>query len=500
MKRIPLPLIAALFICLISCQREPQKPEQPNIIFILVDDLGWKDVGFMGSKFYETPNIDNLAGEGMIFTQAYAACAVCSPTRASILTGRYPARIGITDWIRGRYSDVIIPENKQNLSGYDTIPNRKLLTPKNPYWMEHKELTLAEMLKTRGYVTGHIGKWHLGPDEWSPLTQGFDFNAGGEDYGQPPSYFDPYTRGDFSIKSLPPRSPGEYLTDREADEAVLFIMKNKDKPFFLYLAHYAVHTPIQAKRETTSYFKNKAKDIGLPPLSVTETPTAILYHRSPLVGQRNPEYAAMIKSVDEATGKIMKTLDNLKLSKNTIIVFFSDNGGHIVSTDNRPLKLGKGYPYEGGIREPLIIKWPGVTESGTKSEIPVSSIDFFPTLCHAANIQMPDSIVIDGINLIPLLEQSGNLDTRDLFWHFPHYWWGTEVKPYSIVRSGNYKLIKHWDYGIYQLFDLSTDIFEDNDLGKEMPEKVAELEKKLYNWFEVTGAKLPQENPLYEKR
>ncbi len=500
MKWLCLSFVGAIVISLFSCQREPQKLEQPNIIFILVDDLGWKDVGFMGSKFYETPNIDRLAGEGMVFTNAYAASAVCSPTRASILTGRYPARTGITDWIRGRYSGVVVPENRQNPSGYDTVPSRKSLTPKNPFWMEHSEITLAEMLKTKGYVTGHVGKWHLGPDEWSPLTQGFDFNAGGEDYGHPPSYFDPYTLGDFSIESLPSRNPGEYLTDREADEAVSFIEENKDHPFFLYLCHYAVHTPIQAKPDITDYFIHKAEELGLPPLSEKESASAITYHRIPLTGQRNPKYAAMIKSVDEATGKIIKTLDRLKLSDNTIIVFFSDNGGHVVSTDNRPLKLGKGFPYEGGIREPLIIKWPGMTNPGSTCDVPVSSIDFFPTLCQAANIQIPDSIIIDGIPLVSLLEESGSPAQRDLFWHFPHYWWGTAVKPYSVVRSGDYKLIKLWDYDAYQLYDLSRDISEDNDLAEELPEKVAELEKKLYRWFEETGAKLPVENPEYEKR
>lgn len=500
MKLIRIILYAIITLNLISCQTTPTAPEKPNIIFILVDDLGWKDLGYMGSKFYETPNIDKLAENGMIFTQAYAACAVCSPTRASILTGRYPARIGITDWIRGRYANVVIPEDKTYPTGYDTVPNRKLLTPKNPYWLKHDEVTLAEILKTQGYITGHVGKWHLGPEEWSPLTQGFDFNAGGEDYGHPPSYFDPYSRGDFAINSLPSRNLGEYLTDREADEALAFIEENKDQPFFLYLAHYAVHTPIKAKPEITSYFKEKARRLGVPALSLEDQPTSIMVHRMPLTGQRNPEYAAMIKSVDESTGKIMNKLKELKLSKNTIIVFFSDNGGHVVSTDNKPLKLGKGFPYEGGIREPLIFSWPGVTTPGSESNIPVSSIDFFPTLSSAANFEIPDSLVIDGKNLKPILEQKGEVETRDLFWHFPHYWWGSEVKPYSIIRSGNYKLIKHWDYEFTQLFDLSVDISEDNNLAGEMPEKVEELEKKLQDWFEQTGAKLPIKNPSYEKK
>jgi arylsulfatase A-like enzyme len=500
MKLLKIFLFVYPLLALVSCQMKPTKPEKPNIIFILVDDLGWKDVGFMGSTFYETPNIDKLAKDGMIFTQAYAAAAVCSPTRASILTGRYPARIGITDWIRGRYANVVIPENREYPTGYDTVPNRKLLAPKNPYWMNHEEVTLAELLKTRGYVTGHVGKWHLGPDDWSPFTQGFDFNAGGEDYGHPPSYFDPYSRGEFAINSLPSRKPGEYLTDREADEALAFIEDNKDQPFFLYLAHYAVHTPIKAKPEITSYFKEKAKRLDIPALSLEEEPTAIMYHRTPLIGQRNPEYAAMIKSVDESTGKIMDKLKELKISKNTVIVFFSDNGGHIVSTDNRPLKLGKGDPYEGGIREPLIIRWPGVTDPGSECDVPVSSIDFFPTLSSAANLEIPDSLVIDGKNLQPLLEQNGDLEPRDLYWHFPHYWWGTEVRPYSIIRSGDYKLIKLWDYGFTQLFDLSKDISERTNLVEEMPDKVEELEKKLQDWLEETNAKLPLENPLYEKK
>lgn len=497
MKQTFLLLILSSIILTWSCKNRETVSERPNIIFILVDDLGWRDVGFMGSTFYETPNLDKLAFEGMVFTQAYAACAVCSPTRASILTGRYPARVGITDWIRGRYSGIRVPSNKQNPVGYDTIPGRKLITPKNPHWMEHSELTIAEMLKSVGYATAHIGKWHLGFKDWSPLTQGFDVNAGGEDYGQPPSYFDPYTRGDFSIESLPPRDSGDYLTDREADEATKFIRANRTKPFFLCLCHYAVHTPIQAKTDYVEYFKIRADSLGIDPLGPDETVSSIFNHRRPLNGQRNPDYAAMISSVDDAAGRIMKTLDELGLTEKTIIIFFSDNGGHIVSTDNSPLKLGKGHPYEGGIREPLFINWPGLTEPGTRTKVPVSSIDFFPTICEAAGIQIPDTLTIDGLDLSPLLKQEGSIDRQDLFWHFPHYWWGTKVRPYSIVRSGKWKLIKHWEENSYELYNLSTDISETNNLAGEMPEKIEELEIKLSQWLEETGAKTPLPNPLY---
>ncbi len=480
-----------------GCNNQTGKEKLPNIIFVVVDDLGWRDVGFMGSKFYATPNIDALAADGMIFTNGYAACAVCSPTRASILTGRYPARIGITDWIRGRYSGFKVPQDKKYPEGYDKSPNRALQTPKNPHWMKHSEVTIAEMLKQKGYATGHIGKWHLGPDEWLPTSQGFDVNIGGEDYGQPPVYFDPYKRGKFSIETLSPRKTGEYLTDREGDEVVKFIRENKDRPFYLDLWHYAVHTPLQAKKNYIENAKNRADSLGIDPLGPDEDVGGIFRTKIPLHGQRNPVYAAMIKSVDEAMGKVLKTLDELSLRDNTIIIFFSDNGGHIVSTDNSPLRMGTGFPYEGGIREPLIISYPGVTKGGSNCDVPVSSIDFFPTICSWLDIDIPDTLIIDGKDITPLVKGKSAIDREDLFWHFPHYWWGTNVRPYSIVRSGDYKLIKHYEGGI-ELYNLKDDISETNDLADENPEKRKELEIKLNNWLEEVGAKLPVPNPDYQ--
>jgi arylsulfatase A-like enzyme len=481
-----------------GCRDQAGNKKLPNIIFVVVDDLGWRDVGFMGSEFYDTPNIDRLAGEGMTFTNGYAACAVCSPTRASILTGRYPARIGITDWIRGRYSGFKVPEDKKYPDGYDSNPNRALLTPKNPHWLKHSEVTIAEMLKQKGYTTGHIGKWHLGPDEWLPTSQGFDVNIGGEDYGQPPVYFDPYKRGKFYIETLPPRRKGEYLTDREGDEAVKFIRQNKDKPFFLDLWHYAVHTPLQAKKNYIENAKKRAVSLGIDPLGPDEDAGGIFRTKIPLHGQRNPTYAAMIKSVDEAMGKVLSALDSLGIRDNTIVVFFSDNGGHIVSTDNSPLRMGKGFPYEGGIREPLIISYPGITDEGSSCDVPVSSIDFFPTVCSWLNIDIPDSLVIDGKDISPLLKGEYDLGREDLFWHFPHYWWGQNVRPYSIVRSGDWKLIKHYEGG-EELYNLKEDISETNNLAESNPEKRKELENKLDNWLKIVDAKLPLPNPEYKK-
>jgi len=453
-----------------------QTDEKINFIFILIDDLGWMDTGCYGSKFYETPNIDRLAAEGMQFTNGYAACAVCSPTRAAVMTGRYPARTGVTDWIhfrdfRGSRTNL----NQKNPTEYVGGKNRKLLCPPNPFWMELEEITIAEILKPAGYTSCHVGKWHLGPDAWYPDKQGFDFNIAGCDYGQPPSYFDPYFRkGQGYIPTLKPRRKGEYLTDREADEAVQFIRRHKDKPFFLYLAHYAVHTPIQAKEELTEKYKNK-----------------------PLYGQKNPTYAAMIESVDDAMGKILSVLDELNLAERTVIFFTSDNGGLSNVTNNAPLRAGKGYPYEGGIREPLIIRWPGVIKPGTVSDEPITSVDYFPTICELASVGLPSDRAIDGVSLAEHLKSNGtkSLNREVIFWHFPHY--RNDVVPYSIIRADNWKLIKRYEGKTFELFNLKDDLSEKNDLSDKMPEKVKELDAKLSDWLKATGAKLPIPNPDY---
>ncbi len=456
------------FLTRLAAQETPKK--KPNIVFILVDDLGWVDTSCYGSGFYETPHIDALAAGGMLFTNAYAACAVCSPTRAAVMTGRYPARLGVTDWIRSRFQGGAIPDDKQNPTEYVTTGDRKLLCPPNALWMELEEVTVAEALKPAGYVSCHIGKWHLGADDWYPDQQGFDYNIGGCDYGQPPSYFDPYYRsGQGDIPTLEPRQEGEYLTDREADEAVNFIRQHKDQPFFLYMAHYAVHTPIQAKSDLTE--KYQAKE-----------PTH----------QKNAKYAAMIESVDDAVGKICAALDELDLADNTLVFFTSDNGGLSSVTDNRPLRAGKGYPYEGGIREPLIVRWPGVVAPGTVSDEPVTSVDYLPTICEAAEVPLPADREIDGVSLVGHLRSDGAepLNREAIFWHFPHY--RGNIVPYSIIRAGDWKLIKRYEGTTFELFNLADDLSEQNDRAGAMPEKVAELDAMLGQWLEHTNARLPR--------
>lgn len=444
--------------------------DKTNIILINVDDLGWVDLSCYGSGYYETPNIDKLAAQGMKFTNGYASCAVCSPTRASIMTGRYPARIGITDWIHhlDRKAHTAIGTGINPVEYVET-KDRPLLCPPNPYWMELEEITIAEMLKPAEYATCHIGKWHLGHRWWYPDKQGFDINIGGCEIGQPPTYFDPYYQHErrSSIPTLPPRKQGEYLSDREADEAVQFIKENKDRPFFLHLCPYAVHTPLEGKKELIAKYKNKKS-----------------------TNQSNAVYAAMVESVDQTVGKITWALDEAKLSDKTLVIFTSDNGGlkdH--STDNSPLRSGKGYPYEGGIRVPLIVRWPGKIEPGSVCDVPVTSVDFLPTVSEAANISLPDDRPIDGESLLPLLTQKSSLGRDAIYWHFPHY--RGEVVPYSIIRKGDWKLIKRYEGKTFELFNLKEDIGEKHELAEKMPAKVKELDTQLNVWLKHTDAKLP---------
>ena len=449
---------------------------KPNIVLVLVDDLGWMDTGCYGSRYYETPNIDRLASQGMRFTNGYAACAVCSPTRAAVLTGRYPARVGVTDWIRARFQGGAIPTDKKNPSGYVGGKNRRLLCPRNPLWMELDEITLAEALEPAGYTSCHIGKWHLGADDWYPEHQGFHYNYGGCDFGQPPSYFDPYANARQEIERIPtlePRKKGEYLEDRLGDEPVNFIRTHSDRPFFLYMANYAVHTPIQGREDLVEKYKAK-------------TPT----------NQKNPVYAAMVESVDHVVGKIMDALDANGQTENTIVIFTSDNGGLLGPTRNAPLRSGKGFPYEGGIREPVIVRWPGVVEPGTECDVPVTSVDYFPTLCAAAGVRLPSDRPIDGENIMPLLTRSGEINRDAIYWHFPHY--RGKLGPYSIVREGDWKLIKRYDEETFELYNLANDLSETRDLSQNMPAKARELDARLRAWLQETSAKLPKKNPDYE--
>ncbi|MDX9754933.1 MAG: sulfatase [bacterium] len=451
---------------------------KPNIVFILVDDLGWMDTGCYGSQYFETPHIDRLAAQGMRFTDAYAACAVCSPTRASILTGRYPARIGITDWIRAGFQGGAGSTAAEYPTAYVGTPKEAVLCPPNPFWLKHEERTIAELLKEQGYTTCHIGKWHLGSEQWYPETQGFDYNIGGCDYGQPPSYFDPYKNNRLAnIPTLPPRKEGEYLTDRLGDEAVAFIDAHADKPFFLYMANYAVHTPLQGKPDLVEKYTKKEK-----------------------TQQSHPIYAAMVQSVDECVGKIMRVLEEKGIADNTLILFTGDNGGlsdgNPAPTNNQPLREGKGYPYEGGIREPLIVRWPRRIKAGTLCDTPVTSVDFLPTLCEAAGAALPADRAIDGLSLMPLLRKEGEWTREAIFWHFPHYRYCTD--PYSIIRQGQWKLIKRYGQGTMELYNLKEDLSETTDLATEKPDIVNTLNERLQAWLQETGAKVPIPNPEYD--
>jgi len=459
-----------------------RKRRPPNFVIILVDDMGWTDLACFGSRYYETPNIDRLASEGMKFTNGYAACAVCSPTRAAVMTGRYPARVGVTDWIRARFQGG--RARKPGEPEYVGGRNSKVLCPRNPIWMEREEVTIAEALKPAGYVSCHIGKWHLGTDDYYPTRQGFDYNIGGCDYGQPPSYFDPYRNRRLTegIPTLKPRREGEYLTDRESDEAAAFIRKHAStgsaqaRPFFLYMAHYAVHTPIQGKRNLIEKYKAKR-------------PT----------NQKNPAYAAMVESVDDSTGRIMKALEEAGVADNTLVIFTSDNGGLLGPTHNAPLRAGKGWPYEGGIRVPVIVRWPGVVPRGSTCDAPVTSVDYFPTIVAAAGVKPPAGRTIDGENLAPLLRRTGGLKRDAIYWHFPHYR-GRNIPPYSIIRQGDWKLIKRYDGRPFELFNLKDDLGETTDLSEKMPEKVKQLDAKLTAFLKSAGAKVPRPNPDYKPR
>ena len=431
----------------------PSKGERPNFVFILVDDLGWADTGCYGNTFYETPNIDRLAGEGMRFTAAYAACPVCSPTRASILPGKYPARPHLTDWI---------PGHKR--------PKAKLEVPVFNQELPLQEVTIAEALREAGYASASLGKWHLGHAPFYPGHQGFDVNFAGDHRGQPPSYFYPYR-----IPSVHEGQPGEYLTDRTTDEALRFIEQNADRPFFVYLSHYAVHTPLQAKQALIEQYKAKVR---------------------PDQAHRNPVYAAMVHSVDESVGRVLDKLDELGIAGRTVVFFMSDNGGLARVTSNAPLRAGKGTLYEGGIREPMIVRGPGVVEPGSLCHVPVTSVDFFPTLLEMARVT-PRVKDIDGVSLAPLLRRQGRFQRDALYWHYPHYHPGGAT-PAGAVRCGDYKLIESYEDGRLELYDLKADIGEENNLAGQMPEKAAELRQMLHEWLEAVNAQMPSPNRDYE--
>jgi arylsulfatase A len=456
--------ITSLFLTVLPRTMEPRAADTPpNFVFILVDDFGWRDLGCYGSTFYKTPHIDQLASQGARFTDAYAACPVCSPTRASILTGKYPARLQLTDWLPGRRD----------------MPSQKLLRPEFKQQLPLEEVTLAEALKPLGYVSANIGKWHLGGARFGPRDQGFNVNIGGDHTGTPASYVYPFKNARVNMPNLENGQPGEYLTDRLAQEAESFIEANKDKPFFLYLPHFAVHIPLVAKQELTAKY---------------------LSHDRTGQTQTNAIYAAMIESLDESVGRILKKLEALDLARRTYVFFTADNGGlHVKegpntpATSNAPLRAGKGYLFEGGIRVPLIVRGPGI--ASTTSTVPVSSIDFFPTIAELAGLKIPNEL--DGVSLVGLLK-TGTAPKRDaLFWHYPHYS-NQGGKPGAAIRIGDFKLIQDYEDGQLSLFNLKDDISEQTDLAGQMPKKATELHARLDAWRRLVGAQMPMPNPDYK--
>jgi len=450
--------------------------KQTNFLFLLVDDMGWADIGANGSKFHETPHIDRLAKSGMRFTQGYAAGSVCSPTRASIMTGKHPVRVDITDWIPGQ----------SNLS---TNP---LLHPEDRHSLPLEEVTIAEELKQHGYQTFFAGKWHLGKaGEW-PTDQGFDINIGGHHKGSPPGgYYAPWTN-----PALKAKKKGEYLTERLTDESAKFLeTRDKSKPFLLYLSYYNIHTPIQPYRKRIDHYKAKAENTFTGP-----TPIQTEHDGKNRMRQDNPALASMVSAVDDSVGVLLDKLEELKLNENTVVIFFSDNGGlstlrRIGPGCNLPLRAGKGWLYEGGIREPTIISAPGITKPGSISTKPIISMDFFPTILDLAGLPLKPELHVDGDSLLTQLKgnDSGN---RTFHWHYPHYH-GSTWKPGAAIRDGDWKLIEFYHYNNFELYNLANDIGEQNNLSKTRPSKAQELREKLNKWQKKMNAQMPIPNPNY---
>lgn len=499
-----------------------------NVVFFLVDDMGWSDLGCYGSTFYETPHIDSFAKSAVKFNQAYAACHVCSPTRASIISGQYPARLHLTDWLPGRKN----------------FPFQKLQNVKVEQHLPYGQETLPRVLQENGYHTAIFGKWHLGEDSASTARQGFDLHIPDYNRGWPNgTYFSP-----FGMKGLEGGPRGEYLTDRLTDEALHWVEENKDHPFFLYLAHFAVHDPIQGRGDLVVKYEQKLRKQSHPqgkpyilegnpdeanPLSREELTALLQDKRYEGYGnlpdrtvkikqfQDNPQFAAMVESVDESLGRVVAKLRELGIANNTIIIFFADNGGmsaenignprrkisacdldKAFSTSNLPLRGGKGWLYEGGIREPLLIYLPEAGAQGKECDVPVISTDFYPTILQMTGIKIPSSYPGDGVDISALVkhpEQSAdNLRQRPLFWHFPQYSNHGAQSPGGAVRYGDYKLIEYYENNTVQLFNLKDDIGEQHDLSRTLPGKVKELRNMLHAWRKKVNADMPVRNPAYD--
>jgi arylsulfatase A-like enzyme len=468
----------SVFICVFCGCLNNQAAKQTNFLFFLVDDMGWADIGANGSTFHETPNIDRLAKSGMRFTQGYAAGSVCSPTRASILTGRHPVRVDITDWIPGQTNR----------------PANSLLHPEDRSHLPLEEVTIAEALKQHGYQTFFAGKWHLGEKGHWPTDQGFDINIGGHHRGSPPGgYYSPW-----SNPALKAKRKGEYLTERLTDESVKFL-ENRDesKPFLLYLSYYNIHTPIQAYKKHIDHYQSKAAKAF-----EGKTPTEPEHEGTNRTRQDNPALASMVAAVDESVGVLLAKLAELNLDKNTVVIFFSDNGGLSTLQGRRygpgcnlPLRGGKGWLYEGGVREPTIIRAPGVTQPSSVSHKPMVSMDFFPTMLDLAGLPAQPKLHADGQSLLPQLKGNDS-GTRTFYWHYPHYH-GSAWKPGASIRDGDWKVIEFYHYKNFELYNLATDPGERHNLAKANPTKAKRLRTKLAAWQKQMNAKMPVPNPEY---
>jgi arylsulfatase A-like enzyme len=460
---------------------EESRIKKQNIVFILADDLGVNDLSFAGSKYYETPSIDRIASEGVVFNQGYAACQVCSPSRASIMTGQSAARHGITDWIGAATGEI-----------WGNKRNTKILPPEYKHSLDDNSTTIAEALKQGGYKTFFAGKWHLGEAPSSPENNGFDVNKGGWEVGSPKGGF----YAPWENPKLIAKHDGESLTMRLAQETADFITQNKDTTFFAFLSFYAVHAPIQTTEDKWRKYRNKAEKQGIPDSGFEME--RVLPIRNV---QDNPIYAGLVETMDDAVGLVLNKLEELGLDENTIIVFTSDNGGvasgDAFSTSNLPLRGGKGYQWEGGIREPYIIKAPSLKNTPKSIDYPVSGIDFYPTLLDLVDVETKPTQVIDGVSLLPLLKGE-SLENRALFWHYPHY--GNQGgEPASIIRRNEWKLIHYYEDGRDELYNLTYDSAEKQDVIKENMDLAKKLRTELDTYLQSVHANTPIENLNYNK-
>ena len=474
-------VIILVYACGLATNAE-SPANRPNLIIFLVDDMGWMDSTVYGSQYYDTPNMERLARRSMVFTDAYAANPLCSPTRASIMTGKYPARVGITSAVGHR------PPQPRDAPRYPESgsPGQKVLLPESRRFLPPEEYTIAEALRDAGYRTAHLGKWHLGlePQHW-PEEQGFEVSFHGAPDPGPRSYFSPYQ---FRAGTVTDGPPGEYIADRLTDEALSYIEANSERPFFLNLWHYSVHGPWGHKEELTQTYLDREDPRGR---------------------QNNPIMASMLKSMDESLGRVLDKLDQLKLTERTIIIFFSDNGGNVHSeigpdllppTNNFPLRKGKAWLYEGGVRVPMMVHWPGVVESTSRCAEVVVSIDLYPTIMEMLGVPPNPAHTVDGLSLVPVLKGTGKLNREAVFNFFPH---GGPSRPAgATVRKGQWKLIRWFDTSLmfpdeHELYNLADDIGETNNLAGQMPEMVGELNGLIDGFFQDTGALAPIPNPNF---